>query len=81
MSSDLKNIIKNAIESSEIGKELILNFSGIPQKIDIELTFKGGWKTHQIILPGHSFRLVKGEDGFLEEVKITINEYDGIQSV
>lgn len=81
MSSEIKSALLNAIESAEIGKEININFSGVPQNIEIELAFKGGWRTYQTILPGQSFRLVKGEEGFLEEVKITFNKYDGIQSV
>lgn len=73
--------LNDAISSAPVGQKINLMFAGIQKLIDIELTFKGGWVIRQEIIPGKSFEFTKGEDGYLEKIAITINEYDGLKEL
>lgn len=76
-----EKVILDAINDAKVGKKINLNFSGMQCIIDIEMTFKGGWVIRQEIIPGKSFEFTKGEEGYLENIVITINEYDGLKEL
>lgn len=78
---ELGGSLKKALDEAEIGKKVTMNFSGIPSNINVEMIFKDGWIVNQTILHGKSFELTKGEDGYLETINITMNSFEGIQSV
>ena len=77
--SNLEKTIQEAIESTPIGKKVIINFGGVPKIIDVELSFAGGWIITQTIIPGKSLEFIRGETQYLEGITITINPYDGLE--
>lgn len=76
---DIEKTIQEAIESAPVGKKVIINFSGLPQIIDVEMSFAGGWVTTQTIIPGKSLEFIRGENSYLDGIKITINPYNGLE--
>ena len=76
---ELKKTIQKAIESTHVGEKVTINFKGIPQIIDVEMSFAGGWIITQTIIPGKPFEFIRGENQYLNGITITINPYDGIK--
>lgn len=78
---ELEKVLQDTINNAAVGEKVALSFSGKPQIIDVEMTFKGGWVITQTIIPGKLFEFTKGEDGYLTHINITINPYSGIEHV
>ena len=76
---DLEKTIQDAIESTPVGKKVIINFGGTPQIIDVELSFSGGWIITQTIIPGKPLEFTRGENQYLKNITITINPYEGLE--
>jgi|AntRauTorcE11897_2_1112592.scaffolds.fasta_scaffold27986_2 hypothetical protein len=47
---EFEEVLKNAIENSSVGEKISLNFRGIPQRINVEMTFMGGLLLKQLSL-------------------------------
>jgi|TARA_B110000977_G_C11066627_1_gene488024 hypothetical protein len=77
-SVSLEESLQQEIDSTPVGKDVVVRFKGVPQNIDVELTFTGGWIVKQKIIPGGSLVFTKGEAGHLQKVTIYINPYDGL---
>lgn len=75
---NLEETLQKTIDGTPTGKDVIVRFRGIPQHINVEIYFTGGWVVKQKIIPGGSLVFTKGEDGHLTEVKINITPYDGL---
>lgn len=71
--------LAEALEKTPVGEELKIRFSGIPTLIEVEIKFIGGWAIKQSIAPGMELKLVKGEGQYLEDINITIDEYEGLK--
>ncbi|MEJ6116194.1 hypothetical protein [Aeromonas salmonicida] len=76
---EVKRAIANMIQDAPIGKELNITFEGIPKIIKVEFTFMGGWTVKQSIAPGMGVKFIKGDEKYLKYIKITLEEYDGVQ--
>ncbi|MFP5499797.1 MAG: hypothetical protein ACLGJE_26970 [Gammaproteobacteria bacterium] len=70
--ADVSQEIQDALERTEIGKKLILNFRGLPVPIEVKYFFRGGWVITQQLIPGMPLELVRGEDGHLESIDIKL---------
>lgn len=70
-----------ALQDVEIGKKLRMEFSGLPIPVEVVYTFAGGWVITQRLVPGMPLEIVRGEDGHLRELKITLLPHDGIREV
>ena len=68
------------LKETPIGKKMILNFSGAPTPVEVKYTFTGGWVVTQTLHPGVPLEIVKGEDGNLLQVDITLLPYDGLKA-
>lgn len=73
--SSLADMINNA----PVGKELCVSFGGIPKIVEVEFNFVGGWVIKQSLVPGMDLKFVKGEGEYLEGIKITLKEYEGLK--
>jgi hypothetical protein len=78
---EVENVLKESLSNTPVGEKITLNFSGVVNVINVEMTFKGGWVVTQTIIPGKPFELTKGEDGYLIGINITINPFDGLKNV
>ncbi|NOU50500.1 hypothetical protein HG263_08095 [Pseudoalteromonas sp. JBTF-M23] len=78
---EVEKVLKESLENTPVGEKITLNFSGVSNIIDVEMTFKGGWVVTQTIIPGKPFEFTKGEDGYLTGINITINPFDGLKNV
>jgi len=76
---DLEKTIQETIESTPVGEKVKINFRGIPQIIDVEMSFAGGWVITQTIIPGKPLEFVRGENQYLNSITITINPYNGLE--
>ncbi|MCH7373910.1 hypothetical protein MM182_00675 [Aeromonas sp. MR19] len=74
-----ESTLTDMINSSPVGKELCVMFEGIPKIIDVEFNFVGGWVIKQSLAPGMELKFVKGEGEYLEGIKITLTEYEGLK--
>ncbi|TWC27723.1 MULTISPECIES: hypothetical protein [unclassified Pseudomonas] len=75
----LSELVSESLRTTPIGKSLIMNFRGEPTPVEVKYTFTGGWVVTQVLHPGVPLELVKGEDGHLLQVDITLLPYDGLK--
>ncbi|MDO6707963.1 hypothetical protein [Photobacterium sp. 1_MG-2023] len=75
---DVIQAIKTQIENTEVGKDVVISFGGIPTIIDVEMTFVGGWLIKQEIIPGKKLVFTKGSGDSLIDLTITIRPYEGL---
>lgn len=75
----LAESIRNSILATEIGQKVTIQFNGIPSIVHVEISFVGGWNVKQALAPGQSIELIRGEDGYLDCVNITIDPFDGLK--
>ncbi|GFD83908.1 hypothetical protein KUL118_67700 [Tenacibaculum sp. KUL118] len=75
---ELEKSIQQAINDTEVGKKVALNFSGDPHIIDVKLKFKGGWEVTQTVIPGRMFEFTKGEGDLLLGIDISITPFSGL---
>jgi len=71
--------IQETIAKTPIGEKVIINFGGLPKLINVAMTFSGGWVINQTIIPGKSFEFIRGDDQYLKDITITIDDYDGLK--
>jgi hypothetical protein len=45
------------------------------------IRFSGGWEICYKLISGKTLELIREEDGYMEELKITIMPYDGLKSI
>jgi|GEM_PF-3169287 len=76
---DLEKTIQEAIESTPVGKKVKINFRGTPQIIDVEMSFAGGWVLTQTIIPGKPLEFIRGENQYLNSIRINIHPYNGLE--
>jgi hypothetical protein len=76
---ETESSLADMITSAPVGKELCVQFGGIPKIVEVEFTFAGGWVLRQSLAPGMDLKFVKGEGGYLEGIKITLKEYEGLK--
>jgi len=69
-----------SLRKTPIGKSLVMNFRGDPTPVEVKYTFTGGWVVTQILHPGVPLEIVKGADGHLLQVDITLLPYDGMKA-
>lgn len=74
-----EDAVAKMINEAPIGKELNIQFSGMPSLIDVEFKFFGGWIVKQSVPPGAKLTFTKGDERYLEGISITINEYQGMK--
>jgi len=78
--AELSEQIAEALKNTPIGKSVITNFRGAPTPVEVKYTFTGGWVITQMLHPGVPLEIVKGEDGHLLQIDITLLPYDGIKA-
>lgn len=76
---ETESSLADMINRSPVGKELVVQFGGIPKIVEIEFTFVGGWVIKQSLTPGMELKFVKGEGRYLDGIKITLKEYEGLR--
>lgn len=52
---ELERALQEQIAKTPVGEKVTLNFTGIPTIIDVEMSFAGGWRITQTIIPGRAF--------------------------
>lgn len=78
--AELSEQFTQSLRDTPIGKKMILNFKGVPTPIEVKYTFAGGWVITQMLHPGVPLEIIKGEDGHLQQVDITLMPYDGMKA-
>jgi len=76
---ETESYLADMINSAPVGEELCVAFGGVPKIVEIEFTFAGGWVIKQSLAPGMDLKFVKGESAYLEGIKITLKEYEGLK--
>ncbi len=76
---EVASTIQNAIANTPVGEKVKIEFGGIPKIINVTMTFAGGWVVDQTIIPGKTFEFTRGDDQYLKDITITINDYDGLK--
>lgn len=76
---ETENNLADMINKAPVGQELSVSFGGMPMYVDIEMSFIGGWVIKQSIAPGMKLKFIKGEEQYLEGIKITLNEFNGLK--
>lgn len=76
---ELENNLADMLNKAPVGQELNVSFGGMPMYVDIEMSFIGGWVIKQSIAPGMELKFIKGEEQYLEGIKITLNEFKGLK--
>ena len=77
--AELSEQLTEAIKNTEIGKSLTMTFRGAPTPVEVKYTFTGGWVITQVLNPGVPLEIVKGENGHLLQIDITLLPYDGLK--
>ena len=77
--AEMSQQLTEALRSTEIGKPLVMNFRGDPTPVEVKYTFSGGWVVTQTLIPGMPLEIVRGEDGHLEQIDITLLPHDGLK--
>ncbi|WP_273823010.1 hypothetical protein [Pseudomonas asplenii] len=75
---DIEQVLHDALENTQVGKVLTLNFKGLPLPVEVKYFFKGGWVIKQQLVPGMPLEITRGEDDTLEGIEITLLPYDGM---
>ncbi|WJN52132.1 hypothetical protein [Pseudomonas asiatica] len=75
---DMSVQITDALHNTPVGKKLTMNFRGTPTPVEVKYTFNGGWVVTQILHPGVPLEIVRGEDGHLQQIDITLLPYEGL---
>lgn len=76
---EIENNLADMLNKAPVGQELNVSFGGMPMYVDIEMSFIGGWVIKQSIAPGMELKFIKGEEQYLEGIKITLNEFKGLK--
>lgn len=71
--------LSEALARKRVGEQLKIGFGGVPKIVTVRLEFAGGWVITQKLPPGTDLDLVKGEDGYLQNLTITIEDYEGLR--
>ena len=79
--TEMSHQISEALLNTEIGKKLVMNFRGAPTPVEVKYTFSGGWVITQNLIPGMPLEIVRGEDGHLEQIDITLLPHDGLKQL
>ena len=78
--AELSEQFTKNLQSTPVGGSMVFNFLGVPTPVEVKYTFTGGWVVKQVLHPGVPLEIVKGEDGSLIQVDITLLPYDGMKS-
>jgi len=78
--AEMSQQLTEALASTEIGKSLVMNFRGAPTPVEVKYTFTGGWVITQRLIPGMPLEIIRGEDGHLQQIDITLLPHDGLSS-
>ncbi|WP_212625062.1 hypothetical protein [Pseudomonas sp. PP3] len=78
--ADLSEQFTDSLRNTPVGKKLVFNFRGAPTPVEVKFIFTGGWVVTQVLHPGVPLEIVKGEDGHLLQVDITLLPYDGMRA-
>ncbi|EJN17230.1 hypothetical protein PMI36_05564 [Pseudomonas sp. GM79] len=78
--AELSEQFTESLRMTPLGEPLVFNFRGAPTPVEVKYTFTGGWVVTQILHPGVPLEIVKGKDGHLLQVDITLLPYDGMKA-
>lgn len=78
--ADLSQQLEEALKNTPVGKSLTMNFRGVSTPVEVKYTFSGGWVVTQMLSPGVPLEIVRGENGHLLQVDITLLPYDGMKA-
>ncbi|MBB6287622.1 MULTISPECIES: hypothetical protein [unclassified Pseudomonas] len=70
--AEVSQEIQDALERTQVGKKLTLNFKGLAVPIEVKYFFRGGWVVTQQLVPGMPLEVVRGEDGHLDRIDIKL---------
>lgn len=71
--------VADLVAKTPIGKKVTVEFAGAAVPIDIMMKFAGGWEIGYTLIPGMPLEFTKGEDGYLQELHITILPHEGLK--
>ncbi|WP_339873954.1 hypothetical protein [uncultured Brevundimonas sp.] len=74
---DVIAAVREGISNTPIGKTFTINFSGRPTPIRVQIVFSGGWALDFVLPAGQPLEIVKGADGYLKELSITLLDRTG----
>ncbi|QQD56658.1 hypothetical protein MHB_0010570 [Pseudomonas fluorescens BBc6R8] len=76
--AELSEQFTETLRKTEVGKQMIINFRGAPTPVEVKYTFSGGWVVTQTLIPGMPLVITRGEDGYLEQIDITLLPHEGL---
>ncbi|MFZ5621158.1 MAG: hypothetical protein ACOY5W_09075 [Pseudomonadota bacterium] len=76
---DLERIVSDAIAKTPAGKKVEIRFPHIAASVVVKMKFAGGWTVEYTLVPGMSIQFIRGEDGYLNELGITVLDDDGLK--
>ena len=76
---ELEKTVADVISKTPVGKTVTVRFSGLATPIEIMMRFAGGWEISYTLIPGMPLEFIRGEDGYMEELNITIMPHDGLK--
>ncbi|MBW0236351.1 hypothetical protein [Pseudomonas sp. D1HM] len=71
--------VSDLIARTPIGQPVRVEFSGNPTPIVVTFKFTGGWIVEQKLSPGMPLEFIRGEDKYLENIRIDILSYEGLK--
>lgn len=76
---EIESTISEAIASTPVGKKVSVHFNGLAGPVEIRMVFSGGWEVEYTLVPGMPLEFVRGEDGYLEDLRITLLPNTGLK--
>ena len=74
---DLEKSVLDAISTTLIGEKVEVRFAGLATPVAVRMRFAGGWEVMYTIVPGMALEFVRGEDGYLNALSVTLLRYEG----
>ena len=76
---EMSKQLTEALKTTEIGKPIIMNFRGDPTPVEVKFVFHSGWVITQRLIPGMPLEFIRGEDGQVDRIDITLLPHDGLK--
>ena len=77
--SGAANHISDVMQKTPVGELVSIYFLGQANPILVKFVFIGGWVVEQKLIPGMPLEFTRGENGYLENMTITVLPYEGLK--
>lgn len=77
--TEVEKVVAETISNAPVGKKIEIRFPGAAIPIHVRMVFAGGWEIEYTLIPGMPLEFVRGEDGYLKEVTVTLLPSEGLK--